>query len=129
MAEIEDSGKVWLKGASSPIHAVRVGDKIFPTGKREDQKIELWLEGVGLCVDLHDVKKGERVVRYFPLDLPATLPGTLFNGFTNTRHADVLIVDSSNRSVKTKSVTGGAYQSGDFTSMDSQTFWKMIWKE
>ena len=43
MVKIQDDGKVWLKGSVGTAHAVRVDNKIFTTGKKEDQSIDLWL--------------------------------------------------------------------------------------
>ena len=43
MAVIKDTGKVWIKGSVGPVHAVRIDDTIFATGKNEDQNIELWI--------------------------------------------------------------------------------------
>ena len=75
MKEIQDSGKVWCKGSNRPVHAVRVGNKIFATGKGEDQTIECWVDGDVLCVDLHE--REIRIARKIPLDLEPTLQGTL----------------------------------------------------
>ena len=61
MPEIKDSGKVWTKGSVLPVNAVRIDNKIFATGQTEDQSAELWLEDEGLCLDLHDFEKGERI--------------------------------------------------------------------
>ena len=58
MAEIKDKGKVWVKGSVGTAHAVRIDDKVFATGKAADQNEELWLENDGLCLDLHNFKKG-----------------------------------------------------------------------
>lgn len=128
MAEIKDTGKVWMKGSVGPVHAVRVDDKIFATGEKEDQMVELWLENEGLCIDLHNIKKGERKARFIPLNTPPTLPGTLFNGFEKTKHADVLIVACDSDGTKEKSVSGADYQEGGFNTMECLDFWKTIWK-
>ena len=40
MAVIKDTGKVWIKGSVGTIHAVRIDDKIFATGKKEGQNIQ-----------------------------------------------------------------------------------------
>ena len=109
MAEIKDNGKVWVKGSVLPVNAVRIDDKIFATGQKEDQRAELWLENEGLCVDLHDFQKGERTARFIPLNSKANLPGTLFNGFEKTKHSDVLVVACDAVGTKEKSISGIKY--------------------
>ena len=128
MPEIKDSGKVWMKGSILPVNAVRIDDKIFVTGQKEGQIVELWLENDGLCLDLHDLKKGERMARFIPLNSKANLPGTLFNGFDKTKHADVLIVGCDAVGTKEKSISGIKYQEGRFKNLDHRTFWRIIWK-
>ena len=58
MEEIQDSGKVWCKGFAGPAHALRIENKIFATGKSEDQTIECWVDEGALCVDLNNLDKG-----------------------------------------------------------------------
>ena len=128
MPEIKDSGKVWMKGSVLPVNAVRIDDKIFVTGQKEGQIVELWLENDGLCLDLHDFKKGERTARFIPLNSKANLSGTLFNGFDKTKHADVLIVGCDAVGTKEKSISGIKYQEGRFKTLDHRTFWQTIWK-
>ena len=128
MPEIKDSGKVWMKGTVLPVNAVRIDNKIFATGQKEDQSVELWLEDEGLCLDLHDFKKGERTARFIPLNSTAKLPGTLFNGFNKTKHSDVLVVACDAVGSKEKSISGIEYQEGKFNTLDNRTFWKTIWK-
>ena len=128
MPEIKDTGKVWMKGSVGTAYAVRVDDKVFATGQKEGQSVDLWLDNEGLCVDLHDPKLGERTARFIPLNTPATLNGTLFNGFEKTKHADVLIVSADSVEVKMKSVSGKEYQEGDLNVLDRLTFWQKIWK-
>ena len=123
MEEIQDSGKVWCKGSNSPVHAVRVGNKIFATGKEEDQSIECWVDRDVLYVDLHEPQREIRIARKFPLDLEPTLAGTLFNGFTRTKHADVSIVSSDQESVEEIIISGEAYRTGQYNSMSSREFW------
>ena len=125
MVEIEDSGKVWCKGSSSPIHAVRAGDKIIATGKENNQSIECWIDGDVLCVDIHGSEI--RIARKFPLDIESTLVGTLFNGFTHTKHADVSIIGSGQPGVKERIVSGETYETGQFENMSSRDFWDKIW--
>jgi hypothetical protein len=128
MPEIKDTGKVWMKGSVGTAYAVRVDDKVFATGQKEGQSVDLWLDNEGLCVDLHDPKLGERTARFIPLNTPATLNGTLFNGFEKTKHADVLIVSADSVEVKKKSVSGKEYQEGGLNVLDRLTFWQTIWK-
>ncbi len=127
MGDIEDSGKVWCKGFTQPIHAVRTGNKIFATGKEKDQNIEYWVDGNILCVDLNEPCRAIRYARKFPLDLESTLSGTLFNGFTRTKHADVLIVRSDHDGIEEKSISGEAYRTGQYEKMNSKEFWDKIW--
>ena len=128
MAEIKDEGRVWVKGSVGPVHAVRIDDKVFATGKAADQKEELWLENDGLCLDFHNFKKGERTARYIPLDSSAELAGTLFNGFENTKHADVSIVAFDTEGNKEKTISGEEYKNRGIKDLDSAIFWKVIWK-
>ena len=128
MPEIKDSGKVWTKGSVLPINAVRIDNKIFATGQKEDQSVELLLEDEGLCLDLHDFKKGERTARFIPLNSKAKLVGTLFNGFEKTKHSDVLVVAYDVIGSKEKSISGIEYQEGKFNTLDNRTFWKTIWE-
>lgn len=128
MEEIKDTGKVWIKGSVGPVHAVRIDNTIFATGKQEDQNVELWIKNKGLCIDLHNSKKEERTARFIPLNKKPTLTGTLFNGFPKTKHADVLIVSSNGDQIKEKSVIGKQYKEGGFNNLNSQNFWLKIWK-
>ena len=128
MAKIKDNGKVWVKGSVGPVHAVRIDDKVFATGKVADQKEEFWLENDVLCLDLHNFKNGERTARIIPLDSPAELAGTLFNGFENTKHADVSIVAFDTEGNKEKTISGEEYKNRGIKDLDSAMFWKVIWK-
>ena len=127
MEEIQDSGKVWCKGFAGPAHALRIENKIFATGKSEDQTIECWLDEGVLCVDLNNPEPGIRVAKKFPLDLEPTLSGTLFNGFTRTKHADVLIVSPEQERIKEEIISGETYRTGQYDSMDSRDFWDIVW--
>jgi hypothetical protein len=128
MSEIKDTGKVWLKGSVGTAHAVRVDDKVFATGQKDGQSVDFWLDNEGLCLDLHNSKLGARTARFIPLNTPATLHGTLFNGFEKTKHADILIVPADGEGIKEKSVSGKDYQEGDFIALDSLTFWQTVWQ-
>ena len=127
MEEIQDSGKVWCKGFAGPAHALRIENKIFATGKSEDQTIECWVDEGVLCVDLNDPGPGIRVAKKFPLDLEPTLSGTLFNGFTRTKHADVLIVSPDQERIKEEIISGETYRIGQYDSMSSREFWDKVW--
>ena len=127
MKEIQDSGKVWCKGFARPAHALRIDNKIFATGKSEDQTIECWVDKGVLCVDLNEPGREMRVARKFPLDLEPTLSGTLFNGFTHTKHADVLIVSSEQDRIEEEVISGEAYRVGQYDSMGSKEFWAKVW--
>ena len=127
MEEIQDSGKVWCKGFAGPAHALRIENKIFATGKSEDQSIQCWVDEGVLCVDLNDPGPGIRVAKKFPLDLEPTLSGTLFNGFTRTKHADVLIVSPDQERIKEEIISGETYRIGQYESMSSREFWNKVW--
>ena len=127
MEEIQDSGKVWCKGFAGPAHALRIENKIFATGKSEDQSIQYWVDEGVLCVDLNDPGPGIRVAKKFPLDLEPTLSGTLFNGFTRTKHADVLIVSPDQERIKEEIISGETYRIGQYDGMSSREFWDKVW--
>jgi len=128
MSEIKDTGKVWIKGSVGTVHAVRINDKVFATGQKEGHCIDLWVDNDRLCIDLHDSKLAERTARLIPIDTPATLSGTLFNGFEKTKHADVLIVSADSEGVKEKTVSGKEYKEGNYGILDRLVFWQTIWK-
>ncbi|MBI4383526.1 MAG: hypothetical protein HY579_05775 [Nitrospinae bacterium] len=90
--QIEDTGKVWIRGRTRPSFAVRVDEKFFVPGMEEGQTIEYWTEGNCLCVVLSGPAPGTRTARRFGLDLPAVAPAALFSGFEKTRHRDVTAV-------------------------------------
>ena len=126
MEEIQDSGKVWCKGSTRPVHAVRTGNKIFATGKGEEQSIECWVDRNVLCIDLHEPQQEIRIARKLPLGLEPTLKGTLFNGFAHTKHADVLIVSSDHDQIEEKIISGETYRAGQYNSMSSREFWNKV---
>lgn len=126
MAIIEDTGKVWFKGAFGPEYALRVGDKVFVPGKGENDILDCLIINNSLCVDLHDTKAGKRIGRYFPMDLPAGIKATLFNGFENTRHADVLMVTYKDEGVREVTVDGEDYRKESISAMETQRFFKWI---
>jgi hypothetical protein len=127
MKKTQDSGKVWCKGFKLPVHAVRIENKIFATGKGEEQAIDYWVEGNNLCVDLNEPNREIRLAKKLPLDLEPSVPGTLFNGFTYTKHADVLIVSQDDDRIKEKVISGETYRTGQYDSMKSKEFWGKVW--
>ena len=127
MEQFQDSGKVWCKGFARPAHAVRIENKIFATGKGEEQAIDFWVDGNILCIDLNEPSRGVRKAKKVPLELEPTLSGTLFNGFTQTKHADVLIVSHNQDRIKEKIISGKTYRTGQYDIMDSREFWNKVW--
>lgn len=127
MEEIQDSGKVWCKGYARPAHAVRIENKVFATGKTDDQTIECWADKGYLCIDLNEPGREMRLAKKIPLDLEPTLPGTLFNGFTRTKHADILIVNPDQDRVEEEAISGETYRNGQYNCMSSKEFWRLVW--
>ena len=122
MANIEDTGKVWFKGTFGPEYAVRVGGEVFVPGKGENDSVECRVMDNALWVDLHNEKAGKRVAKRFFLDLPATTPATLFNGFEKTQHADVLVVTYKDPNVEEFIVSGEVYRSESIADMEPGVF-------
>ncbi len=122
MASIEDTGKVWFKGKFGPEYAIRVGDKVFVPGKKENDIVDCHVEDDTLWADLQDNKAGKRTGRRFPLNLPATTPATLFNGFENTKHADVMVVTHQDKGVEEFTVSGEDYRLEAISDMAPDTF-------
>tara|TARA_B100000686_G_C16385538_1_gene759766 strand:+ start:112 stop:507 length:396 start_codon:yes stop_codon:yes gene_type:complete len=131
MEKVQDSGKVWLKGSSQPVHAIRAENKIFATGKEESQGIKCWVDRDAdlICIDLHNPEKEIRIARKFPIDLKPTIMGTLFNGFAETKHADVHIISSAQDGVEMRTISGETYKTGQFALMNSFLFWDTVWEE
>lgn len=125
MPEIKDNGKVWIRGKSGTSFAVKVDEKVFVLGQQEGQSIEYWLDENFLCVDLHDLDQNIRIARRFPLDLIATHPATLFNGFKKTKHADVKVITCEDEGVAEKIFKNEEYAKGDIQSMSRDDFWQL----
>ena len=125
MSEIKDYGKVWLRGKPGTSFAIKVDEQVFVPGQEEGQSIEYWLEGDSLCVDLHSLEKAIRIARLFPMSLEATHPATLFNGFNNTKHADVKVITYEDDGVSEKTFTGEAYAEGNIQNLTRDAFWKL----
>jgi hypothetical protein len=126
MASIEDTGKVWFKGAFGPEYAVRVGDKVFVPGKGENDTVNCLVRDNVLCIDLHNKKKGLRVGKFFSLNLPTTTPATLFNGFEKTKHADVAVVTYKDEGVKEVVVPEEVYGKETISDMESEHFFNWL---
>lgn len=124
MAEIKDTGKVWIPGAFGTEYAVRVDDKVFVLGKGENDTLDHRVVDNTLYVDLHDKKRQQRTLRRFSLDLPPTTPATLFNGFEKTKHADIHVVTHKDSGVKEHIVGGDSYRKDSIAGMDSETFYQ-----
>ena len=89
MLNINDSGKIWLRGSVRPEYGVRVGDKYFVVGEGDFQSTIYSLYENHLFVVLYYSEKKKRIFRRFSLDLIPKSKGTLFNGFNETKHADI----------------------------------------
>ena len=126
MAKIDDTGKVWFKGAFGPEYAVRVGDKVFVPGKGENDAVTCLVGDGILFVDLHNETTASRVGKYFSLDLPTTIPATLFNGFENTKHADVSVVTYKNEGVREVNVQGEVYREEEISIMATEIFFQWL---
>ena len=114
---------MWIRGQVGTTFAVKVDEKVFIPGQEEDQSIDYWMEGEFLCVDLHGLDKNIRIARRFPLNLEATHPATLFNGFNKTKHADVKVVTYEDKGVAEKIFTGEEY--GNIQNLTRDSFWKL----
>ena len=89
MRKINDSGKIWLRGSVRPEYGVRVGDNYFVVGEGDSQSTIYSVYENHLFVVLRYSEKKRRIYRRFSLDLIPKSKGTLFNGFNETKHADI----------------------------------------
>ena len=89
MRKINDSGKIWLRGSVRPEYGVRVGDNYFVVGEGDSQSTIYSVYENHLFVVLRYSEKKRRIFRRFSLDLIPKSKGTLFNGFNETKHADI----------------------------------------
>ena len=85
MLNIDDDGKIWLRGSSRPEYGVRVGGLYFITGKEDAKDINCFIHENYLVADLHNSEQQYRIVRRFSLNLAPHSPGALFNGFKKRR--------------------------------------------
>jgi len=89
MSQIDDFGKIWLRGFLSPEFGVRVDEVYFVIGTGDPKNIQSLIYNNYLIAAIFYPDKKNRVFRRFPLNLVPKSPGTLFNGFTKTKHADI----------------------------------------
>ena len=104
--------------------AVKVDEKVIVPGQEDGQSIEYWLDGNFLCIDLHNPQQNLRIARRFPLDLTATHPATLFNGFKKTKHADIKIISYGDKGVVEKVFKDEEYVEGGIQGMNREEFWQ-----
>ncbi len=121
---IEDSGKIWFRGETRPVYAVRIGDLFLAPGLVDGDDIECWVQDGSLCVDLHTPGNYRRTARKFDLKTTPKHSGSLFNGFTKTRHADILAVKWDDDGVNEYIFEGMVYKSEKVGSLESGEFWK-----
>ena len=126
MADIDDTGKVWIKGEFSTEYAVRIGTAVIVPGQQEDDKLTVWISDNTLFADLHCPEQNRRILRKFSLDLPAKTHATLFNGFTKTKHADVMVVTPNDRGVEELKLEGDDYSFHHLEKLDSQRFLEWV---
>ena len=89
MRQINDFGKIWLRGFLSPEFGVRIDEIYIVIGASNSKSTKSLLYENTLFVTIHYPDKKIRVFRRFSLDLVPKSQGTLFNGFTKTKHADI----------------------------------------
>ncbi|QPJ65894.1 MAG: hypothetical protein G3M78_11015 [Candidatus Nitrohelix vancouverensis] len=124
--QIDDKGKIWVKGSFRPVPAVRVGDAFHLLGNEMDHEPDVWLEGEYLYVDWHDPKARVRLGRRIPLGLEAKIPGTLFNGFEQTKHQDVLSVDFNAEGVESVTFKADEYLARNLSSLSGNEFFQQM---
>ena len=89
MQALYDTGKIWLRGLVKPEYAVRAGDLYFVIGEEGSQSTKYLLYKNYLFVAIHYPQSQSRLFRRFSLDLESKSKGSLFSGFTKTKHADI----------------------------------------
>ena len=89
MQALYDTGKIWLRGLVKPEYAVRAGDLYFVVGEGDSQSTKYLLYKNYLFVAIHYPQSQSRLFRRFSLDLESKSKGSLFSGFTKTKHADI----------------------------------------
>jgi hypothetical protein len=89
MQTLYDTGKIWLRGSVKPENAIRAGDLYFIVGEGDSKSTKFLLYKHYLFVALHYPQSQSRLFRRFSLDLESKSKGSLFSGFTMTKHADI----------------------------------------
>ena len=89
MQALYDTGKICLRGLVKPEYAVRAGDLYFVIGEEDSQSTKYLLYKNYLFVAIHYPQSQSRLFRRFSLDLESKSKGSLFSGFTKTKHADI----------------------------------------
>ncbi len=125
MAEITDTGKVWMRGSATTSFAIKVDNKVFVPGEKTHQNIDFWINGEYLCVDIHDKESSKRLGRRFSLNMEAKHPATLFNGFDKTKHADVKVIHFEDAGVEEFSISGKSYIDKKAGELGRNDFWKL----
>ena len=106
--DVDDNGKIWLRGSIKPEYGVRVGELYFITGIDDVNnnnyniliKKNFIKDESHLFVDLHYPEKKYRILRRFAFDLEPKSPGTLFSGFTKTKHCDIKAITHRDKGVE-----------------------------
>ncbi len=119
---IADKGKVWIKGTFKPVYAVRIDQKIFLLGSEMDVEPETRVDNEHLFVDWKDDSKSIRLGRCISLSAPAEIAGTLFNGFDNTKHADILAVNPSGEGTVDKIFKDADFHEKGLAEMNTDKF-------
>ncbi len=99
MENIIDFGKIWLRGFLQPEYGVKVDRFYFVVGKGDSLSTDYLIYNNYLFVALHYQEEQIRVFRRFSLDLVPKAPGTLFNGFNQTKHSDIKAVTYRDKGV------------------------------
>ncbi|MFQ5481414.1 MAG: hypothetical protein ACE5ER_01545 [Nitrospinaceae bacterium] len=112
---------MWLRGATRPVFALRVDDRIIAPGVEASQEYATWVEKGRLCVDIMDSGRACRIARAFPLDAAGTVDGSLFNGFVRTQHADVRVLTPDSPGVREIRFTGEQFE--EVRNLSREDFW------
>ena len=119
MINIDDDGKIWLQGNSTPEYGVRVGDLCFVIGQGDTEISNCFVYGENLIADLDNPDKKHRTLRKFPFNLKAKTAGTLFNGFKKTKHADIKAITYKDEGVEEYIVDEEEYNLKDSKSIET----------